>query len=67
MVQTQGYDQRTEKRSQSQVSGLLSFQPLSDSDELNAIIAKYEADRNYDFKRNVSLESTAKYYQAEAD
>ena len=47
--------------------GLLSFQPLSDSDELNAIIAKYEADRNYDFKRNVSLESTAKYYQAEAD
>lgn len=47
--------------------GLLSFQSPSDSDELNAIIAKYEAERNYEFKRNESLESTIKYYQAEAD
>jgi len=47
--------------------GLLSFQPLSDSDELNAIIAKYDADRDYDFKWNESVENTAKYYQAEAD
>ncbi|MCB0461403.1 MAG: DUF885 domain-containing protein [Flavobacteriaceae bacterium] len=47
--------------------GLLSFQPLSDSDELNAIIAKYEAEREYDFDGYESVENTAKYYQAEAD
>jgi uncharacterized protein (DUF885 family) len=47
--------------------GLLSFQPLSDSDELNAIIAKYEADREYEFDSYESVENTAKYYQAEAD
>jgi uncharacterized protein (DUF885 family) len=47
--------------------GLLSFHPLSNSDELNAIIVKYEADREYEFEGNESVENTAKYYQAEAD
>ena len=47
--------------------GLLSFQPLSNSDKLNAIIAKYEAEREYDFEWDESVENTAKYYQAEAD
>lgn len=47
--------------------GVMSFKQASDSDKLNAIIAKYEAERNYEFKRNESLESTIKYYQAEAD
>ncbi|MEH6535000.1 MAG: DUF885 domain-containing protein [Psychroserpens sp.] len=47
--------------------GLLSFQPLSNSDKLNAIIAKYEAERDHGFKMNESVESTIKYYQAEAD
>ncbi|WP_034041761.1 DUF885 domain-containing protein [Wocania ichthyoenteri] len=45
----------------------LSFKQISDSDKLNAIIAKYEAEREYEFKRNESLENTIKYYQAEAD
>lgn len=45
----------------------LSFQPESDSDKLNAIIAKYEAERDYEFKRNESVENTIKYHQAEAD
>jgi uncharacterized protein (DUF885 family) len=47
--------------------GILSFDSVSDSDKLNAIISKYEADRDYDFKWNESVENTAKYYQAEAD
>lgn len=47
--------------------GLLSFSNPSNSDKLNAIIEKYEAERDYDFKRNESVENTAKYYQAEAD
>lgn len=47
--------------------GLLSFQSISDSDKLNSIIAKYEAERDYDFNWNESVENTAKYYQAEAD
>jgi uncharacterized protein (DUF885 family) len=47
--------------------GLLSFQPRSNSDKLNAIITKYEADREYDFDSYESVENTAKYYQAEAD
>lgn len=46
---------------------LLSFQSTPDSEELIAIIEKYEAERTYDFKINESLESTIKYYQAEAD
>lgn len=46
---------------------LFSFQPLSDSDKLNTIIARYEADRDYDFDRYESVENTAKYYKAEAD
>ena len=46
---------------------VMSFKQASDSDKLNAIIAKYEAERNYEFKRNESLESTIKYYQAESD
>ena len=47
--------------------GLLSFQSHSNSDILNAIIAKYEAKRVYDFKRTESVESTIKYFQAEAN
>ncbi len=47
--------------------GLLSFQPRSNCDKLNAIIAKYEADREYEFDSYESVENTAKYYQAEAD
>ena len=47
--------------------GLFSFIPMSDSDKLNVIIAKYEAERNYDFKRNESVENTAKYYKNEAE
>ena len=49
------------------IIGFLSFQTLSDSDKLNLIIAKYEAERDYDFKWNESVESTVKYFQAEAD
>jgi len=44
----------------------MSFKQASDSDKLNAIIAKYEAERNYEFKRHESLESTIKYYKAES-
>jgi uncharacterized protein (DUF885 family) len=49
--------------------GLFSFQSLSDSDsdELNVIIATYEAERDYEFEWNESVENTAKYYQAEAE
>lgn len=47
--------------------GILAFKVSSNSDKLNDIIAKYEADRNYDFKRNESVENTIKYYQAESD
>ena len=47
--------------------GIFSFKPTSDSDKLNAIIAKYEAERDYDFEVFESVENTAKYYQAEAD
>ena len=47
--------------------GILAFKASSNSDKLNDIIAKYEADRNYDFKRNESVENTIKYYQAESD
>jgi uncharacterized protein (DUF885 family) len=46
--------------------GFLSFQSLSDSDKLKAILAKYETDRDYDFKWNESVENTIKYYEAEA-
>ena len=45
----------------------LSFKQPSNSDILNAIIAKYEAERKYDFEKNESVENTIKYYQAEAD
>ncbi|TVZ57938.1 uncharacterized protein (DUF885 family) [Flavobacteriaceae bacterium MAR_2010_105] len=47
--------------------GMLSFQVPSNSDKLSAIIATYEAERDYDFEWSESVESTAKYYQAEAD
>lgn len=47
--------------------GCLSFGQVSDSDKLNAIIAEYESDRDYEFKRNESVENTAKYHRAEAD
>ncbi|MBF8148635.1 DUF885 domain-containing protein [Winogradskyella sp. F6397] len=46
--------------------GLLSFQSLSDSDTLNAIIKTYETEREYDFKPFESVENTIKYYKAEA-
>jgi len=46
---------------------LFSVKQVSDSDTLNTIIAEYEADREYDFERNESVENTIKYYQAEAD
>lgn len=39
----------------------------SNSDKLHTIIAKYEAERNYDFKKSASVENTIKYYQAESD
>lgn len=47
--------------------GIFSFKLTSDSDKLNAIIAKYEAERDYDFEEYESVENTAKYYEAEAD
>ena len=47
--------------------GILSFKQVSDVDKLNAIIAKYETEREYDFDTNESVENTIKYYQAEAD
>ena len=47
--------------------GIFSFKQTSDSDKLNAIIEKYEAEREYEFKRNESVENTIKYHQAEAD
>tara|TARA_B110000503_G_scaffold68819_1_gene107458 strand:+ start:12531 stop:14234 length:1704 start_codon:yes stop_codon:yes gene_type:complete len=51
---------------------LLLFIPLvfscsKESDKLNAIIEKYEAEREYEFKSNESVENTIKYHQAEAD
>ncbi len=46
---------------------LFSVKQVSDSDTLNTIIAEYEADREYDFKTNESVENTIKYYQAEAN
>jgi uncharacterized protein (DUF885 family) len=39
----------------------------SDSDKLNVIIAKYEMEREYGFKKIESVENTIKYHQAEAD
>jgi uncharacterized protein (DUF885 family) len=45
----------------------MSFQTPSNSDKLNTIITKYEAEREYDFEWNESVENTIKYYQAEAD
>ncbi len=47
--------------------GLFSFGQESNSNKLNNIIAKYDTDRDYDFKWNESMENTVKYYQAEAD
>jgi len=47
--------------------GVVSFNYVTNPESLNDIIAKYEADRNYDFERNESVENTIKYYQAEAD
>lgn len=47
--------------------GLQSFQQFSDSDKLNAIIKKHEADREYGFKRDTTAENTIKWYQAESD
>lgn len=49
------------------IIGLFSFGQESNSNKLNNIIAKYDTDRDYDFKWNESVENTAKYYQAEAD
>ena len=47
--------------------GLQSFQQFSDSDKLNAIIKKHEANREYGFKRYTTAENTIKWYQAESD
>jgi len=47
--------------------GFFSSGQESDSEKLNAIIAKYEAEREYDFERNTSFENTVKYHQAEAE
>ena len=51
---------------------ILLFIPLflscsKESDKLNAIIGEYESEREYEFKRNESVENTIKYHQAEAD
>ena len=51
---------------------MLLFIPLflscsKESDKLNAIIEEYESEREYEFKRNESVENTIKYHQAEAD
>jgi len=56
----------------SKLSGLLvllSFMACkntSSSDQLHSLIATYEKPREYDFKKNKSVENTIKYYQAEA-
>ena len=47
--------------------GFLSFNNTTDSEKLNAIIAEYEADRDYGFDGSQSVENTIKYYQAESD
>jgi uncharacterized protein (DUF885 family) len=47
--------------------GIFSFKQVSDADKLNAIIAKYETEREYDFDTSESVENTIKYYQSEAD
>ena len=39
----------------------------SDPDKLNVIIAKYEMEREYGFKKLESVENTIKYHQAESD
>ena len=51
---------------------LLLFIPIvfscsKESDKLNAIIKKYETKREYEYKRNKSVENTIKYHQAEAN
>ena len=46
---------------------LVSCKTVSNSDQLKAIIEKYEKERKYDFDRFQSVENTTKYYQAEAD
>ena len=45
----------------------LFFSCSKEYDKLNEIIEKYEAERDYKFKRNESVENTIKYHQAEAD
>lgn len=46
---------------------ILCFKNASNSEKLSAIIAKYEAEREYSFERNESVENTINYHQAEAD
>ena len=46
---------------------LFSFKQGANSDQLKAIIEKFETERKYDFGLNESVENTMKYYQAEAD
>lgn len=48
------------------VCSMISCKKESDIDKLNAIIAKYEAEREYDFKRGESLANTVKFYEAES-
>ncbi|SEP98521.1 Uncharacterized conserved protein, DUF885 familyt [Hyunsoonleella jejuensis] len=45
----------------------VAFNNNSSSNELEKIIAQYEAEREYDFKRNQSVENTIKFHQLEAD
>ena len=47
--------------------GFFAFKQASRSSNLDDIIKKYEAERNYGFERNESVENTVKYHQAEAD
>lgn len=46
---------------------VFSCKNTSDTSQLESIIAKYEAERNYEFDRYASVENTAKFYQEEAD
>lgn len=46
---------------------LISCNKKNSSEQLHALIKKYESDRKHDFKRNESVENTIKFYQLEAN
>ncbi|NVJ89379.1 MAG: DUF885 domain-containing protein [Flavobacteriaceae bacterium] len=46
---------------------LISCNKKNSSEQLHALIEKYESERKYDFKRNESVENTIKFYQLEAN